>query len=355
MPEIKKRIERYRRQALADGIPAAVIQIPDNRGYLSGFEGSAGTVLITQEDAFLLVDFRYVEQAREQAPALEVIQHHPEITITLKKLLKELRISCLGWEKSFVTLEQEDKWRSSLDGVTLVPMPDLVAELRMVKDDREIDCIRKAAAIADQAFEQIRPMIRAGQKEKDAAIEMEYLMRRLGADGVSFETIIASGPRSAMPHARASDREMENGDLVIIDFGAVYQKYCSDCTRTLAIGVMDSKQKEIYQIVQEAQEESMKAIQPGVRASLVDEVARSIITKRGYGQYFGHSLGHGVGRSIHEEPTLSLRDETLLEPGMVVTVEPGIYIPNWGGVRLEELVLVTGSGGEVLTRSSRFF
>lgn len=354
MPEIEKRIERFRRQALIDGIEAVVIQIPDNRGYLSGFEGSAGTVLITQKDAFLLVDFRYVEQAREQAPYLEVIQHHPEITITLKRLLKDLGISCLGWEKSFVTLEQEELWKDSLDEVTLVPMPDLVAELRMVKDEREIEYIRKAAAIADEAFEQIRPMIKAGQNEKAVAIEMEYLMRRLDADGVSFETIIASGPRSAMPHARASEREMEDGDLVIIDFGAIYHKYCSDCTRTLVIGEMNRKQREIYEIVQEAQMESLKMIQPGVRASHVDEVARSIITKRGYGQYFGHSLGHGVGRSIHEEPTLSLRDDTLLEPGMVVTVEPGIYIPNWGGVRLEELVLVTGKGSEVLTKSKRF-
>jgi Xaa-Pro aminopeptidase len=241
-----------------------------------------------------------------------------------------------------------------MEEISLIPMPDLVSELRMVKDDEEIECIRQAAAIADQAFEQVSTMIKAGQKEKTVAIEMEYCMRRLGADGVSFETIIASGPRSAMPHARASDREMEEGDLVIVDFGAVYQKYCSDCTRTLVIGEINARQREIYEIVDEAKREALKTIQPGVSAYRVDEVARSIITKRGYGQYFGHSLGHGVGRSIHEEPTLSFRDETLLEPGMVVTVEPGIYIPNWGGVRLEELVLVTGHGGELLTRSKMF-
>lgn len=354
MPDVKKRIERYRSHALIKGIDAAVIQSAENRAYLSGFEGSAGTVLITRTEAFLLVDFRYVEQAREQAPSLEVIQHQPEITITLRNLLKDIGVKNLGWEKNFVTLEQEERWSKRLEDITLVPMPDLVSSLRMVKDEEEIILIRRAAEIADQAFEQTREMIRPGQIEKNVAIEIEYAMRRLGADGVSFETIIASGPRSAMPHARASERSMEKGDLAIIDFGAVYRNYCSDCTRTLVLGDITPRQREIYDIVKEAKDAALEMVKPGVKASEIDELARKIISRRGYGQYFGHSLGHGVGRSIHEEPTLSFQDETLLEPGMVVTVEPGIYIPNWGGVRLEDLVLVNQTGVEVLTRAGGF-
>lgn len=354
MVEVKSRLERFRRRALVDGLEAAVIQNPENRAYLSGFEGSAGVVLVTLDAAYLLVDFRYLEQAREQAAGLEVIQHQPEITSTLRELLADLGVKNLGWEKNFVTLEQKEKWESKLEGIELHPIPDHVAYLRMVKEEEEIGLIRRAAAIADQAFAAVQPTIRPGTVERDVAIDLEFAMRRLGADRYAFETIIASGPRSAMPHARAAERVMEKGDLVIVDFGAVFRCYCSDCTRTLVLGEMSDRQREIYDIVRGAKEAALRFIRPGVKASQVDQIARDFIARRGYGEYFGHSLGHGVGRGVHEEPTLSLRDETILEAGMVVTVEPGIYIPDWGGVRLEDLVLVTPDGAEVLTNAGGF-
>ena len=354
MAEIENRLERFRRLALVDGLEAAIIQNPENRAYLSGFEGSAGSVLVTLDAAYLLVDFRYLEQAQEQAAGLKVILHQPEITSTLGVLLAELGVKNLGWEKSFVTLEQRERWESRLEGVVLQPIPDYVSYLRMVKEEEEIGLIRRAAAIADQAFAMVRPAIRPGAVEREVAIELEYAMRRLGADRYAFDTIVASGPRSAMPHARASERVMGEGDLVIVDFGAVYNCYCSDCTRTLVLGEMSEQQREVYQTVRDAQEAALRFIRPGVKASQVDQVARDFIARRGYGKYFGHSLGHGVGRGVHEEPTLSFRDETILEPGMVVTVEPGIYIPDWGGVRIEDLVLVTPSGAEVLTSAGGF-
>jgi Xaa-Pro aminopeptidase len=354
VPELKdvykNRLDQFRQRMEEAGAEALIILKPENRAYLSGFEGSAGMLLITKNQALLLVDFRYLEQAKNQAPHFEIIQYRQPLSETLRRVFQELNLEMVGFERDYVTWEQYEIWTTRLgDLVEFIPLPDLTQKLRMVKGPEELKSIMAAVAIADSAFLDILPLIRPGFQERELAVELEYAMRRRGAQAMAFETIVASGPRSSLPHGVPTERVLQTGDLVIIDFGAKCQGYCSDCTRTVSIGTPTPKQREIYDLVQRAQDAALKVISPGVPASRVDAVARQIINEQGYGETFGHSLGHGVGRVVHEEPTLINRDQTILQPGMVVTVEPGVYLPGWGGVRIEDLVVVTSSGCEVLT------
>ena len=345
-----KRLEQFRAKMDTAGTEAAIILKPENRAYLSGFDGSAGMLLITRNSALLLVDFRYIEQAKHQAPYFQVIQYSQPLSETLRTVFLDLNLETVSFEQDYVTWEQYEIWANKLgDLVEFIPLPDLTQKLRMLKGPEEIELVRQAASIADQAFLEILPLLRAGISERDLAVELEYAMRRRGAQGMAFETIVASGPRASYPHGTATERTLQTGDLVIIDFGAVYQGYCSDCTRTVCIGLPTPKQQEVYNLVQKAQDVALKAISPGITAAEVDAIARQVISEQGYGENFGHSLGHGVGRLVHEEPTLGGKDQTILKAGMVVTVEPGVYLPGWGGVRIEELVLVTDVGCEILT------
>lgn len=350
---MQKRIERLRGLLDGSGVEAFYVTNPENRYYLSGFSGTAGALLLCRDKSYLLTDFRYAGQASRESPDFEIIQVSGVYSEKLFEIVKENDLSFLGCEGDNLTYNQFLALKDKLDGVELKPVSGLVEGLRLCKDDLEIKSIEEAVRLADEAFEQVLPAIRPGVPEREVALQLENSMRRKGADGVAFKIIVASGPRSSLPHGVASSRIMREGDLVTLDFGAVYRGYHSDITRTLVLGRPEQRQKEIYYIVLEAQMKAIAALRAGVKASDVDRAAREIIEHRGYGERFGHSTGHGLGLNIHENPRLSSKDDTTLQTGMVVTVEPGIYLPDWGGVRIEDTVLVEEGGCRVLTRSPK--
>lgn len=347
------RVERLRELFAPEGVEGLMVSKPENRAYLSGFTGSAGILLITERDAFLVTDFRYEEQAAAQAPDFKVVKHGAQMMESLKELLDSAGVRRIGFERDFVTFGTYEQYRDKLAPVELVPVDGVTEKLRLKKDASEIETIRKAVAIGDEAFNHILKFIEPGQREEDIALELEFAMRKAGAQGRSFDIIVASGPRSSLPHGVASDRVVQDGEFIEMDFGCVYRGYCSDMTRTVVLGEPDEKQREIYEIVLEAQLAALDAARPGITGTELDAVARKIIADRGYGENFGHGLGHGVGRVIHEGPRVSLQGDQILEPGMVVTIEPGIYIPGWGGVRIEDMVVITETGREVLTGSPK--
>ncbi|ABO49586.1 peptidase M24 [Desulforamulus reducens MI-1] len=349
-----ERIAHLREKMSQRGISYLLVTKPENRYYLSGFTGTTGVLLIGQETTDFLTDFRYIEQVKLQSPHFRVVKVEQSSPFVLVyELLRNYKAEKLFFEAEHLTYKEYQDLQSNLPGIELASCTGLVEDLRMIKDDSEMTIIRKAMQIGDKAFEHILQYIKPGRSEKDVALELEFFMRKLGASGVAFETIVASGPRSALPHGVASDRLLEDGDFITMDFGALYQGYNSDMTRTVVIGKPDKKQQEIYHIVLEAQMAGLRAVKAGIPARQADAAARSVITKYGYGEYFGHGTGHGVGLAIHENPRLNTKDETILQPGMVVTVEPGIYLPQWGGVRIEDSVLVTEDGCEILTSSPK--
>ncbi|WP_405054383.1 M24 family metallopeptidase [Tepidibacillus marianensis] len=350
---MEKRVVRLREQLKERNIDGILITHSSNRRYMTGFTGSAGNVLITQNEAFFVTDFRYTEQAAEQAPYLSIIKQEGSMFETLKELITKTGIHTLGFEQDFVTYSHYKKFEETFQSVTLVPLSQVIEELRMIKDEQEIQLIRKAAEIADVAFAHVLQIVKPGMKEVEVALELECKMRQLGAQGASFDTIVASGYRSALPHGVASEKVIEVGDLVTMDFGAIYQGYVSDITRTFAIGKVNEKQREIYNIVLEAQLNGVKHVRAGMTGIEADDLTRSIIASYGYGEYFGHSTGHGIGLDVHEGPALAMKSNIVLKPGMVVTVEPGIYISKFGGVRIEDDVVITERGGEILTHSPK--
>lgn len=346
------RVDRVRSIVSDHNLDALWIQKNENRAHVSGFFGSAGIAVVTPREAILLVDFRYVEQAGRQAPEFEVIKADRQFIEAFTSVAQQREWKRIGFESDAVTVKQHQEYTANLQPAELVPV-DGLDRLRWVKDEDELARIRKAVEIADAAFAHIRGHLRPGAVERDIAIEMEFFMRRQGADKEAFETIVASGPRSSLPHGRAADRALAKGDFVTLDFGAIYHHYISDCTRTVVIGEVSPKQREIYGTVLEAQETALRGIRPGMTGKAADALGREVIARAGYGDAFGHSLGHGVGLMVHEGPTLSPREEATLGPGMVVTVEPGIYLDGWGGVRIEDLVVIREQGCEILTRSPK--
>ncbi len=344
------RINRLRRLFQGAGVDALYVTDPENRFYLSGFSGTAGALLICRDSSYLLTDFRYTEQASRESPAFKVIETSGLYMESLLELIKENSIIQLGCEGNHLTYNQFISLKEGLKGVDLRSLTGMVEGLRICKDDFEINLICEAVRFADEGFRKVLPLIKPGVREREIALQLEYDMRQSGADGVAFKIVVASGIRSAMPHGLASSKILQHGDLVTIDFGAVYCGYHSDITRTVVLGGADIKQQEIYNTVLEAQMTAINAIKAGVKASDIDLAARNTINNRGYGACFGHSTGHGLGLSVHEDPRLSLKDETILENGMVVTVEPGIYLPAWGGVRIEDTVVVEKNGCRVLSK-----
>jgi Xaa-Pro aminopeptidase len=321
-----------------------------NVRYLTGYTGSNGIAVIGPETRVFLTDFRYVEQAAEEVDAsFDRRRSQQDLLEGLQDATPpgELR---LGFEEANVSVAQHRRLRELLpDRVELVPTSGLVEGLRAVKQPEEVAAIRAAAALADEAFEQLASGRFAGQTERDLALRLEYEMRRRGAQRPSFEPIVAAGPQGALPHATPRDVEVRAGDLVVIDWGAEFDGYCSDCTRTLAAAEPAGEARAVYQLVLEAQLAGVGAVAPEASARDVDSVAREIITAGGHGEQFGHGLGHGVGLEVHEAPRLAQRSEARLEAGNVVTVEPGIYLPGEFGVRIEDLVVVTADGREILT------
>ncbi len=340
-------LETIRERLLREEVEAFLVSKLENVRYLSGFTGSSACVLVTPGDLYFVTDPRYEEQAASQVPPAfqKVILKPGE---RLSALVKGKGWSTLAVEDS-MSLGQYQALKKGLDGGEIRVWRGVIEEQRRVKTPEEVEEIGRAVALAQEAFHKVRGMLKPGVSERDLALELEFVMRRQGAQGVAFPFIVASGPRSAMPHGDASHKVLEDGDLVILDFGARWRGYHSDMTRTFKLGPWRAWEKEVYTVVLEAQEAAMAAIRPGVEAKEVDGVARRIIEEAGYGDYFGHGLGHGVGLEIHEAPTLAPTSEDVLEVGMVFTVEPGIYLPGKGGVRIEDMVFLGPRGPEVLT------
>ncbi len=334
----------------ADGL---LVYSPANRRYLSGFTGSTGYVIIGERDAGFVTDFRYVNQAGMECTGFEIIENKTPLSDYLSEVINRYGIKKLAYEDTFMTVGFYNNLKEKLENVEFISLKDIEGSIRIIKNREELDDIKKAAEIADSAFKHILGYIKPKVAEMDIAIELEFFMRKNGATSLSFEPIVASGWRSSLPHGIATDKKINNGDLLTLDFGCVYNGYCSDMTRTIVVGKANEEQKKIYNIVLKAQMESLECIRPGVLGKDVDKVARDIITESGFGDYFGHGLGHGVGLVVHEEPRLSPTGEILLETNMVVTDEPGIYIPDFGGVRIEDLVVVGEKGPIVYSTSPK--
>lgn len=348
------RIEKIRKQLKLLDIDALLITKPCNRKYMSGFTGSAGYILLTHNDCLLFTDFRYVSQANAEAKIYQVIQHDTKATDTIRKWLHDLNVRRLGIEQNDVTYGTYLTWHQEFGDFELVPTKHVVESARAIKDDTELNMMRKATAIADAAFAHIITLMKPGMKERDVAAELEYFIRMNGATSSAFPMIIASGERSALPHGYASDRRLQNNEFVTMDFGAQCEGYLSDLTRTVFLGTPSTKHEEVYNIVLEANLETLKKLKPGMNGIEADALGRDIIKKHGYGDNFGHGLGHGVGLEIHEAERFSVDSaETVMKPGMVMTVEPGIYIPGLFGVRIEDDIVITETGIELLTKSPK--
>lgn len=317
--------------------------------WLTGFSGSAGVALVTTERRIFITDFRYQEQSAAEVKDWEII-------IAKKRLFDELRpIELfsdgfkLGFEPDHLTYEGYQRLQEILPKTELTPIKGKVEGLKAIKDEGEIQLMKETAKIADEAFSQILSLIQPGTKEIELATELDYQMKRMGATRTSFETIVASGWRAALPHGLPTEKELKQREMVIIDFGANYRGYCSDCTRTVFLGKPEEKQSKIYELVHRAQEAGLERAKAGIKAAELDGISRQIIKDAGYGPNFGHSLGHGVGISVHEEPRISALSEEVLQEGMVVTIEPGVYIADWGGVRIEDMVVIRRDGVDLLT------
>jgi Xaa-Pro aminopeptidase len=347
------RLTRLRAKMDEDQLDGWVITGKENRRYLSGFTGSNGALLIGRDKALLLSDFRYKTQIAQEAPEFELVLQKETLWDSIGETMRELGWKRVGIEADHLSLAEYQKLEWAAAGITLIVQPDIVAELRQYKDASEIDMIRDAVLLADRAWKALLTTVRPGEKEREVALRLETTMRQYGAEGVAFETIVASGPRGALPHGLAGERTLADGDLVVIDFGCILKGYHSDMTRTILIGHGDERQREVYQCVLQAQETALRGLRPGITGREGDRLARQVIEDAGYGQYFGHGLGHSLGLAIHENPRLSPLDDTILQPGMVLTVEPGIYLPEWGGVRIEDVVVMTETGCEILTTSEK--
>lgn len=334
----------------AAGLDALWVSKPENVRYLSGFSSPDDGKLLYRPNAPLLyTDARYTVQAAEESRVPQHVARPPATYRHAAPLVQGLRV---GIEADHLTLEALEDLRTHWEA-ELVPVKGLVEGLRLVKSADEIAAIRQAQDIADAALQDALPLLKPGAVERDIATAIEVGMRRRGAHGYSHNFIVASGPRGAMPHGEASDRQLVDGELVTIDIGAVVDGYHSDMTRTYAVGEVDPARHDLYSAVLDAEERAIAAIRPGVRAADLDQLARDFLTERGYGEYFTHSLGHGVGLYIHEGPSLRKGSEDVLEAGMVITVEPGVYVAGQHGARVEDLVLVTADGHEVLSRSPK--
>ena len=351
--ESVRRIAALRRRLADLELDGVVVTVPENIRYLSGFTGSLGYVLITQDAAEIVGDSRYWLQMEAEAPHFTLVRSGPSQGLwpLVAQRLTALGVRRAGFESQHLTVDQHQRLQAALPAeFALTATIGLVEALRMLKSADEIELLRTVAQIAGRAFDRVRSAIQPGLRERDVAFLLEQTFRELGADGPAFDTIVAAGERGAMPHGRASDRVLERGDMIVIDFGASAGGYHSDSTRTVVIGEPSRGQRQVIEAVRRAQTESMALMKPGVAADAVDRRARESLA--GDVDAFQHGLGHGIGLMVHERPFLSPSDQTPLQPGMVITNEPGIYRPSWGGVRLEEMVLITETEPVVLTPPS---
>ncbi len=355
---IPSRLQKLREALVENHLDAMLISSPENRRYLSGFSGSAGYLLISQSDAALATDFRYVAQAGRQAPRFRV----ERVTSALDwfvKLATAMRAKRIGFEGQHMTVSTHQGLQKTIskadetDKPDLVMTNDLVDKLRATKDKEELGLIARAVEITDGALEAVIAGLVPGVTEGEIAWELEKAMRERGAEGVAFPTIVAAGRNGAMAHHLPGDTVVHAGEPVVIDMGARYRGYCADLTRTIVVGEPDDTFRRIYKIVLHAQVEAEKQLRSGMTGVRVDAISRDIMADAGYGENFGHGLGHGVGLAIHEFPTLGAKSNDVLEDGMVFTVEPGIYLADWGGVRIEDVVVLENGRARVLSKAHK--
>lgn len=336
------------------GIPALIVSDLGSVNWLTGFTGTFGIAVVSGDAAQFITDSRYAIQAGEQVKDMPHSWFQSPVNGDeyLAQKIKEMGIQRIGFEGASVTYANFERWRDKLAGIELYGAPDLVSDLRMVKNESEIDRVRAACGIADACFEHVQRMIQPGVTEYDINLDIEFFIRRQGAE-IAFPPIVVSGERSARPHGKASEKKLEVGDFLTMDFGAKVEGYCSDITRTVVVGEATDRHREIYNQVLKAEVECINAIKPGVRAADVDTLARTILDEKGLAQYFGHGLGHGLGALVHDAGRMNKTSQNVFEPGQIWTVEPGVYIPGFGGVRIEDDVLVTENGVEILTKSPK--
>ncbi|UUX34235.1 M24 family metallopeptidase [Fundicoccus culcitae] len=349
---MNKRIEKLRNVFEENNIDAMLVTNSKNLRYLARFTGSAGAALITKNEAFFITDFRYRTQATNQAVGFKIVIHKEGIFKEVQQLLEQHSINRIG-------IEAQDMIVSSyldiqkLFKASIVPTQGVIEKIREIKEEDELAIIKEACKITDESFDHILTFIKPGMTEIAVANELERFLKDKGASAMSFDTIIASGVRSAMPHGVASDKVIEEGDIITLDYGCYYKGYSSDMTRTIAVGSIDPKLEEIYHIVLEAHERVNQGAKAGMTGKEVDALARDYITEKGYGDYFGHSTGHGLGLDVHELPAVSFKNENPLQENMVITNEPGIYIEGLGGVRIENDLIVHADSVEQLNHSPK--
>ncbi len=349
---IKDRILEARGCLERHALDALLVTSISTIRYLSGFSGSDGILILTPDAGYFLTDSRYTTQARTEVVHFSVGEYRNKLeTVVLR--ITEMSCKRLGFEASQLSVAVHTELAGKLSAVELVPLGNDLDEIRSVKDAGELAIMEASAAIASDALLDILPLIRPGAIERELALELEIAMKRRGADEKSFDFIVASGERGALPHGRAGGRAVKSGEFITFDFGAMYRGYNSDETVTLAVGKPSSQLSEIYGIVKEAQKLAIAAVRPGIALRELDRIARSFIDDNGYGSYFGHGLGHGIGLEVHEKPIVSSRSEIMAEEGMVFTVEPGVYVPGLGGVRIEDTVVVEEFGCRLITKVSK--
>lgn len=344
----ESRIEKVRTLISEAGLDGCLLKGMDNIYYLTGFRGSEGTLLVTGGDIILTVDFRYVTHAKETTRDVHIVEIRQKED-TLYGICRKYGISKLGFDGAHLTYNTYQSIAGNLSGITLVPMNNAIEEIRKIKEPEEVTAIIEAVMVATQAFNDILGLIIPGRTERQIAADLEHAMHMHGAQRPSFPTIVASGAHGALPHAEPTNKKLERGDAVIIDFGALVEGYCSDETVTVCLGDIPDKLAEIYTIVDDARKLGIENARAGMLISQLDGIVRGHIEDKGYGDHFRHGVGHGVGIAVHETPGVNGLASGILEENMVITIEPGIYLPNMGGVRLEDMVLITQDKAQVLT------
>lgn len=352
---IEQRLQRLQRELPAQ-VDAALIVSDVNRRYYSGMASSAGTLLVMRDEAELVIDFRYIEKAKAAAEGCKVTLQERAIFRQVREILEKHGVKTVAVETKHMTVAEFEGWKEALPGMTLLSgklLDDIILSHRSVKSAEEVATMRQAQAITDRSFIELLNFIRVGRSEREVASELEYLMRKFGGDGLAFDTIAVSGKNSSMPHGVPTEKAIEPGDFLTLDFGARKDGYCSDMTRTVAIGHVSDEQKKVYETVLKAQNKAFEVIKAGASCRMIDQTARGLIEEAGYKGCFGHALGHSLGLEIHEEPRFSPMTESFAVAGNVLSVEPGIYLEGKFGVRIEDVVVITETGYENLAQSPK--
>lgn len=350
-------MDKFKRlfSSFPESVESVLITSDVNRRYFTGMKSSAGTILAFRDKAYLIIDFRYIEKARASVKNAEVIEQKA-LCSQIIQLLKEHSASSMAIESHTMTVSELSKFKKAIPNIEFVDsdlLSNSIAAMRIIKDENEIKNVKKAQEIAETAFDDILKFIKPGVTEREIALELDRCMLKNGAEALSFETIALSGTNTSMPHGVPSDKQVKDGEFVLMDFGAVYNGYHSDMTRTVCIGKPSEEMEKVYNVVLSAQTACLEKAHAGMTGSELDKIARDIIDDAGYGDFFGHSLGHGVGMEIHEAPNAAPLNKNILKSGAIVTVEPGIYIPGKFGVRIEDFVILTENGNVNLTKCAK--